>query len=101
MNRNERNSLHTIFKAVHASKGSRTPSSQWRRNVMADIASMDTLEKEDLLSLFAPRFTLAATAVSAIALMAGIWAMPGLIDEIQAAYSSQLLDSTSTFWTLL
>ena len=99
MTRTKRETIHALFRAVHANRDVAPLPAAWRRGVMNAIIREDA-QDEPLLRL-APRFTLAAAAVSAIGLVAGSWTIPQLVGDVGGAYTSLLLDMASSAWTLL
>lgn len=99
MTRTKRNTIHTLFKATHANRDIPSLSATWRQGVMDTIIQDASLDAP--MARLAPRFTMAAAAISAIGLVAGFWAIPELTTQVGSAYTSQLLDLASSAWSLL
>ncbi|WP_264983639.1 hypothetical protein [Pseudodesulfovibrio portus] len=91
--------IHALFRAIHDSRNIPPLPAAWRWGVMDQV--LRNTGPEDPLSRMAPRFTLAAMALSAIGLAAGSWSIHKLAVDMGSAYASMLLDLTSSAWALL
>ena len=102
MNRNERESIGRLLKATHAHRKEHELTPAWRNSVMAEASRLShahTAKTE--IERLAPRFTMAAAALSIVALMAATWTFGTLHDTLMSLYTTQALDMTSLPWTSL
>lgn len=91
MNRRERNSILTLFKKSHANRARPTPSTEWRAGVMADVQRIAVEERAaNDWERAAPRFTMAAAALSAILLVVATWSLGSLPQELYAEYANSM-----------
>jgi len=91
--------IHALFRAIHASRNIPPLPAAWRWGIMDQV--LRARGPEDTLARLAPRFTLAAMALSAIGLAAGSWSIHQLAGDMGSAYAALFLDLTSSAWALL
>ena len=91
--------IHALFRAIHAGRNTQPLPAAWRWGTLDQL--LRTNGPEDILVRLAPRFTLAAMALSAIGLVAGSWSIHQLAGDMGSAYASLFLNLTSSAWTLL
>lgn len=93
MHRNERTSFIKLLGAIHARKETPALSSAWREDVMNEIARTGwSRVRESDWERLAPRFSLAAAALSAVMIVTTGGSLISLPDLISQAYSYDLFN---------
>jgi hypothetical protein len=79
----------TLLSLIHAARPEWRPDGSWREAVLAEAARLHAAAMD--LDRLAPRFTLAAAAVSGVSLLAAFWVLSDLPTQILSVLSSQAL----------
>lgn len=91
--------IHALFRAIHKNRDILQLPDAWRRGVMDDILRKEWAD--DALLRLAPRFTLAAAALSLIGLAAGSLTLPQLASAMGSSYAPMIYDLATSAWTLM
>jgi hypothetical protein len=83
--------FHTLLSRSHAARPAWQPDQSWREGVMAEAARLHASAMGMDLDRLAPRFTLAAAAVSGVSLLTAFWVLGDLSTRILSALTSQAL----------
>ncbi|XXJ20901.1 hypothetical protein ACR42D_15455 [Desulfovibrio caledoniensis] len=81
--------FQTLLSLIHAARPDWRPDRSWRDAVLAEAARLHATAMD--LDRLAPRFTLAAAAVSGVSLLAAFWVLNDLSTRILSVLSSQAL----------
>ncbi|AMK10762.1 MAG: hypothetical protein AB7E51_10585 [Pseudodesulfovibrio sp.] len=84
-------SFREILRQGHEARPRWRPDQAWRDRVMADVAALHGSAMAGELDRLAPRFTLAAAALSGVCLLASAWVLRDLSIQIMVSLSSQAL----------
>jgi len=84
-------SFREILRQGHEARPRWQPDRAWRNRVMADVAALHGSAMAGELDRLAPRFTLAAAALSGVCLLATAWVLRDLSVQITASLSSHAL----------
>ena len=82
--------FHTLLGMIHASRPGWQPDRNWRDAVLRE-AILLRLPLSGELDRLAPRFTLAAAAVSGVSLLTAVWSLRDLSAQILSVMTSQAL----------
>ncbi|WP_207264432.1 hypothetical protein [Desulfovibrio sp. Huiquan2017] len=83
--------FHTLLCRVHAARPAWRPDQSWHDAVLRDGARLHASAMKVNLDRLAPRFTLAAAAVSGVSLLTAFWVLHDLPSQILSVLSSQAL----------
>ncbi|WP_338668050.1 hypothetical protein [Pseudodesulfovibrio methanolicus] len=85
--------FRTLLSGIHASRPGWQPDQTWRDAVLGEAARLHASAMSPGLNLdrLAPRFTLAAAAVSGISLLTAFWILDDLTTQILTVLTSQAL----------
>ena len=83
--------FHTLLTQIHAARPGWQPDPSWRNAVLDEAARLHDSAMALTLDRLAPRFTLAAAAVSGVSLLAAFWVLSDLSTRILTVLSSQAL----------
>lgn len=91
--RSTNRTFHTLLSGIHASRPGWRPDQAWRDAVLSEAARLHASAMSPDLNLdrLAPRFTLAAAAVSGISLATAFWVLNDLTAQILSVLTSQAL----------
>jgi len=81
--------FHNLLSRIHAARPGWRPDQSWRDAVLAEAVRLHASVMD--LERVAPRFTLAAAAVSLVSLLTAIWVLKGLPTQILSVLSCQAL----------
>lgn len=95
MFRNEGTTIQRLLSAIHSTKEPRELAPAWQNEVMTEIARTGRHDTGTAaLERLAPRFALAALAMSVIALTTGAWTLADLPGEMFTAYANTIYTPT-------
>ncbi|EGB14741.1 hypothetical protein DND132_1534 [Pseudodesulfovibrio mercurii] len=83
--------FHTLLRRAHAARPAWQPDRSWRDAVLLDAARLHASAMNLDLDRLAPRFTVAAAAVSGVSLLTAFWVLRDLSGQILSALTSQAL----------
>lgn len=97
MHRNERNSMQRLLSVIHSNREEECLSPQWRDSVMNEIARTGRFTaNENELERLAPRFAMAAGALSLLMVFTASWTLKSLPGLIHSAYTSEFYSIVPT-----
>ncbi|WP_319583482.1 hypothetical protein [uncultured Pseudodesulfovibrio sp.] len=83
--------FHTLLTEIHTARPGWQPDQRWRDAVLDETARLHASAMAQALDRLAPRFTLAAAAVSGVSLLTSFWVLSDLSTRILSALTSQAL----------
>ncbi|MEZ7197772.1 hypothetical protein [Pseudodesulfovibrio karagichevae] len=87
--------FHTLLTGIHEARPGWRPDQSWRDAVLGEAARLHAsamnLDLDLSLNRLAPRFTLAAAAVSGVSLLTAVWVLNDLTAQILLVLTSQAL----------
>jgi hypothetical protein len=85
--------FHTLLSRIHAARPDWQPDQSWRDAVLKEAARLHASAMTPDLDLnrLAPRFTLAAAALSGVSLLTACWVLNDLTAQILSVLTSQAL----------
>jgi hypothetical protein len=89
------NNFRTLLSMIHAARPDWRPDPSWRDAVLNEALRLRLPVSGDLDRL-APRFTLAAAAVSGVSLLTAVWSLKDLSTQILSVITSQALHFGTT-----
>jgi hypothetical protein len=87
--RSDTKKFHTLLSRIHAVRPGWRPDQAWRDALLVEAARLHASAMD--LDRLAPRFTLAAAAVSGVSLLTAFWVLRDLSTQILSVLSSQAL----------
>lgn len=88
--------FHELLCRAHNARPAWLPDQAWRDAILADMARLHATAMDLELDRLAPRFTLAAAAVSGVSLLTAFWVLNELPGQILSAMTTQALTFGTT-----
>lgn len=83
--------LRGLLRQAHAARPAWHPTPAWRRSVMDTITGERPERFSQELDRLAPRFALAAAAITLACALAAVWMLGDLPDKLSIAFLNQIL----------
>jgi len=92
---NNKRTFRSLLQKIHSTKQVWHPDQMWRKGVMDEVASIHASIMAMELNRLAPRFALAAVAISAVSLIVATWSLHDLSGQLLAVVSHHTLQPSS------